>query len=152
MTREPIYAALFARVLSSTSWAQNGATSGRVLKDVDAVQPGDCPCFFQAIRSEAPTWLGQGTRVKWTVHADLFVYVSATDPTAALPQTSLGNILDAIETALAPNVVTGRQDLGLPDVVAHARIGGPTELYEAVIADVARAVAIVRVEIVTQGT
>jgi hypothetical protein len=138
--REPIYAALFAL-------AQNAAgfvTAERRLRHWSNVGPAEQPALFMSQKTETAAVKTLGAPTVWTLSADLYLYVQSSDPYAA-PATLLNPLIDAIEAALAPSPATGIQDLGLPDMVSHAYIGGKLESDEGVLGD--QAVAIIPVEI-----
>lgn len=83
-----------------------------------------------------------GLPPRWTLTADLFVYVQAPDDATA-PATVINPLLDAIEAALAPDPVDNLQTLG--GLVAHCWIAGKIETDEGVLGG--QAVAIVPIEI-----
>jgi hypothetical protein len=95
-------------------------------------------------RTEIATVAALGAPTVWTLGVELYVYAHASDPYVA-PATVLNPLVDAIEAALAPIVVTGVQDLGLPAMVQHAYIAGKIATDEGVLRD--QAVAIIPVEI-----
>jgi hypothetical protein len=140
IAREPIYAALFERVARAADFA---AVSRR-LRHWSDVAPAEQPALFLAQRSETATVKTLGAPIVWTLAADFYLYVRASDPYAA-PAALLNPLIDAIEAALAPAAATGIQDLGLPAMVQHAYIAGRVETDEGVLGD--QAVAIIPVEI-----
>ena len=71
------------------------------------VPANEQPALFQVQRREgAVTVLGLPT--KWTLSADLYIYVNSGEDDLAVPAVQLNPILDAIEAALAPDIVTGK--------------------------------------------
>lgn len=136
MNREPIYSALFAKV----SIAPGMQTVSRRLRHWADVPPTDQPALFQIQKSETTTQL-KGVPVKWTAKVDLYLYVNMSDPNNT-PSTLLNYYLDAIESALAPDI-SGFQTLG--GLVSHCWIGGSVETDEGVLGD--QAVAIIPIEI-----
>jgi hypothetical protein len=80
----------------------------------------------------------------WTLIVDLYLYAHASNPYLA-PATVLNPLIDAVEAVLAPLVMNGVQDLGVPEMVQHAYIAGKITTDEGVLRD--QAVAIIPVEI-----
>jgi hypothetical protein len=78
------------------------------------------------------------------LEVSFFIYVHSTDPYMA-PAVLLNPLIDALELALAPDLGTGLQQLGLPEMVWHTRINGIIETAEGVLGD--QELAIVPVEI-----
>ncbi len=140
ITREPIYAALFARV----SGAAHFITAGRRMRHWSSLTPAEQPALFMRQKSEIAAMTTVGAPTVWKLVVDLYVYAHASDPYVA-PATVLNPLIDAVEVALAPLAVTGLQDLGMPAMVQHAYIAGKIETDEGVLRD--QAVAIVPVEI-----
>ena len=140
IAREPVYAALWALV------AQVGdfATAERRLRHWADVSPAEQPAVFMCEKGSEARVKALGAPVVWTLHADFYVYAHSSDPHRA-PASILNPLVDAIETALAPSLATGIQDLGLPAMVHHAYISGKIETDEGVLGD--QAIAIVPVEI-----
>jgi hypothetical protein len=87
---------------------------------------------------------GVNLPVVWTLYADLYIYVHSSDP-ALSPAMLLNPLIDAVELALAPNIGTGIQNLGLPQMVKHTRLLGEIETAEGVLGD--QELAIIPVEI-----
>lgn len=137
--REAIYAALFARVSSVAPFA----TIGRTRKHVDDVPAVNQPALFQTQGKQIATGaFAQPT--KWTLHADLWIYAHASNPHADGNAAALLNqLIDAVETALAPEPAMGRQTLG--GLVSHCSIAGMIETDEGLLGD--QAVAVIPVEI-----
>ena len=140
ITREPIYAALFARVAT----AANFVTAARRLRHWSDLTPAEQPALFTRQKSETAAVKALGAPAVWTLIVELYLYAHASDPYVA-PATVLNPLLDAVEAALAPSATTGVQDLGLPETVRHAYIAGKVEINEGVLRD--QAVAIIPVEI-----
>lgn len=137
MNREAIYGALFAKVGAAAGFA----TTSRRLRHWSDVGPAEQPALFQVQKSEAAR-RDTGLPPKWTLALDLFVYAHAPDDATAAT-TVMNPLLDAIETALAPDPVTNVQSLG--GLVAHCWIAGKVETDEGVLGG--QAVAIVPIEI-----
>ena len=135
MTREPIYAALFALL----SGAAPFVTSSRRLRHWSDVGPAEQPALFVVQKSETAERRA-GLPAKWRASVDVYVYAHAPDDQTA-PATVLNPLLDAIETALAPQGAV--QTLG--GLAAHAWIAGKIETDEGVLGS--QSVAIVPIEI-----
>jgi hypothetical protein len=141
MNREPIYAALFARLQAAYPWA----TASRVLQHWSDVSPIQQPALFQAqVNEVAQTITRQHT--KWTMHVRLYVYANSQTPGGKLPSTTLNAILDAVTTALKPDYA-GQETLTLGGLVEWARIDGMIETDEGVLGD--QTVAIIPVTLYT---
>ena len=140
ITREPIYAALFALV----GGADNFVTTARRWRPWSDLTPAEQPALFMLQKAELATVATLGAPTVWTLSVELYVYAHASDPYVA-PATVLNPLVDGVEAALAPSPVTGIQDLGLPAMVQHAYIAGKIETDEGVLRD--QAVAIIPVEI-----
>lgn len=137
MNREAIYSALFAKVGAAAGFA----TASRRLRHWSDVGPAEQPALFQVQKSETAR-RDTGLPPKWTLALDLFVYVHAPDDATAAT-TVMNPLIDAIETALAPDPITNVQSLG--GLVAHCWIAGKVETDEGVLGG--QAVAIVPIEI-----
>lgn len=86
-----------------------------------------------------------GLPVKYTLHAEFYIYAHESDPYKT-PATILNNLIDALEAALAPFPSNGVwQNLGFPASVIHTYINGKIETDEGVLGDLA--IAIVPVDI-----
>ncbi len=137
ISRETIYAALFARVAGAAPFgrATRRASVGgvRTLADFPAL-------FMQQTGEQRPAG---GSSTAWTLSVDLSIGVCVKDPYVA-PATVLNPLIDAVEAALAPQA-TGMQDLGLPMMVQHAYIAGVIQIEEGMWDD--QAVAIIPIDI-----
>ena len=140
ISREPIYAALFALVSSAAGFV----TIDRRLRHWSDVTPAEQPALFQCQVKEAAANRTLAAPTVWTLSVELYLYAHSSDPYRA-PATILNPLLDAVMQALAPDPVTGFQDLGLPAMVRHAFIAGRIETDEGVLGD--QAIAIIPVEI-----
>lgn len=141
MIREPIYAALFARIESAAPFA----TASRRLRHWSDVQAAEQPALFLTQKSETAT--GQrGLPTKWLLAADIYLYCQAPDEVTA-PALVLNPLIDAIEKALAPTggdaVLGNAQTLG--GLVSDCRIAGKIETDEGALGG--QAVAIIPVEL-----
>jgi hypothetical protein len=139
MTRETIYAALFAKVSAISGLV----TASRRLRHWSDVKSSEQPALFQIQKTEDPTQK-RGLPTVWNLDADLYLYVHSGKDHSAIPSTQLNRFLDAIEAALAPtDPVTNAQTLG--GLVSHCWISGRIETDEGVLGD--QAVAIIPVAI-----
>lgn len=137
MNREAIYQALFDKL----AIVPGLKTKSRKLKHWTDVPAAQQPALFQAQRSESAVTTN-GTATRWTLNVDVYVYVNTAGSTS--PATKLNNLLDAIETALAPdNPIRNTNTLG--GLVVHCRIDGTVETDEGNLGD--QAVAIIPVVI-----
>ena len=137
MNRELIYGTLFARLSAAAGFV----TASRRLRHWSDVAAAEQPALFQVQKTESVR-RDPGLPPRWTLSADLFVYAQAPDD-ATSPATVINPLLDAIETALAPDPVSNLQTLG--GLVAHCWIAGRIETDEGVLGG--QAVAIVPIEI-----
>ena len=140
ITREPIYAALFARVASAADFV----TTSRRLRHWSGMAPAEQPALFMRQKEEVAKVPTLGAPTLWKLVVELYLYGHSSNRYIA-PATILNPLIDAVEAALAPPSATGVQDLGLPAVVQHAYIAGKVETDEGVLRD--QAVAIIPVEI-----
>jgi len=140
ISREPIYAALFARVAGAAHFV----TTARKLRHWSDITPAEQPALFMRQKSEAAAMPVTGAPTVWKLAVELYVYAHAGDPYVA-PATVLNPLIDAVEAALAPDAVTGMQDLGLPGTVQHAYLAGKIDITEGVLRD--QAAAVIPVEI-----
>jgi len=140
IVRETIYAALW----DLAAGAANFASANRRLRHWADVSPPEQPALFMSEKGGYGAVKTLGAPIVWTLFAEFYVYVHASDPYQA-PSSVLNPLLDALEAALAPPPSTGIQNLGLPEMVQHARIAGKIETDEGVLGD--QAIAIVPVEI-----
>ncbi len=138
-SREAIYSALFALASSAADFV----TSGRRIQVITQMQPSQLPALFQQQISE-DTQQVAGIPPKYTLRVDIAIYAVNQDVTqSAAPQ--LNALLDAVEAALAPSPVTGKQTLG--GLVQHCFINGKTDIFEGDLGN--RAAAVLPIEIVT---
>lgn len=142
--RETVAQALFDLVSAATGQVVDLQTSGRVLRSFDQVEPAEMPALFQVQRTETGVRPGEGLPSKRTMHFQFFLYISENVDVNAVPSRQINNMIDAIETALAPNVMTGKLTLG--NLVSHAWIEGNIEVYEGVTTD-GKSVAIIPIAV-----
>ncbi|HUC62653.1 MAG TPA: hypothetical protein VMF53_11935 [Alphaproteobacteria bacterium] len=141
MSRETIYAALFALVSS----LPGVAFASRRLKHWSDVAPALQPALFMVQKREQPKE-ARGLPTHWTFTVDLYLYANSGADPNAIPAQALNALIDALEAALAPDPVSGVQTLG--GLVTHAWLDpSGIETDEGVLGD--QAVAIVPVQILT---
>jgi len=140
ITREPIYAALFALVAD----AANFVTTSRRMRHWSGLTPAEQPALFMRQKAELASVAALGAPSVWTLAVELYVYAHVSNPYVA-PATVLNPLVDGVEAALAPLPATGIQNLGLPAMVQHAYIAGKIATDEGLLRD--QAVAIIPVEI-----
>lgn len=139
ITREPVYAALFARVAGAAAFV----TSGRRLRHWSGMAPAEQPALFMRQKEEVAKVPTLGAPTVWTLIVEFYLYAHSSNRYVA-PATVLNPLIDAVEAALAPPAAQ-LQDLGLPAMVQHAYIAGKIVTDEGVLRD--QAVAIIPVEI-----
>lgn len=139
MTREPIYAALFALV----SGAPGLITTSRKLQHWGDVPAVNRPALFQAQKSETAMERGGNMPVTWRLDVDLYVYVSTQG--ADSPGEVLNPIVDWITAVLDWRPIGAPQTLG--GLVLSARVEGTIATDGGVLGD--DAVAIVPVRLFT---
>lgn len=126
-SREAIYSALFAKLQASADFV----TASRRLEHWGDVPSVNQPAIYLAQRGElAQTVPGQPTA--WTLQVDVYLYASTTDKNRS-PGEVLNPLIDAVVTAMAPDVLTGKCRLG--GLVEHAVIDGRIETDEGALGD-----------------
>jgi hypothetical protein len=141
MTREPIYAALFALIQSAAPFV----TTSRRLRHWSDVGAAEQPALFMIQKSETAEER-RPLPIKWRARVDLYIYAQASGELTA-PAAVLNPLLDAIETVLAPDPVSHVQTLG--GLVQHCWIAGRIETDEGVLGG--QTVAIVPIELLISG-
>ncbi|MCE9561889.1 MAG: hypothetical protein K8U57_07530 [Planctomycetes bacterium] len=117
MNREAIFAALYTLVTAGGQFA----TTGRRVKIWTDVKPAQRPALFLAERAQTYLRNSEAVPARVTLNAELYIYTDAKDPNV-IGSTQLNNLLDAIDVALAPSPVTGKQTLD--GLVSHCWIEG----------------------------
>ena len=142
MTREPIYAALFALLAGAAGFA----TASRRLRHWSDVAAAEQPALFMAQKSETAEQK-RGLPTKWTCDIDAYLYCRAPDELTP-PTAVLNPLLDAIEAALAPasggDAAANVQTLG--GLAFQAWINGKIETDEGTLGG--QSVAIVPIRII----
>jgi len=118
MNREAIISALFALV----SGAANFATASRRLKLWGSVPPSEKPALFLVERGDTYARASEAVPEAVTMQVEIYIYIEAGKDESIVPASVLNPLLDAIDTALAPNRLTGLQTLG--GLVSHCWIEG----------------------------
>lgn len=118
MNREAIVQALFTRLSSSASFA----TTGRRLKLWSGVAPADKPALFMVERAEYYTHSSEAIPQTVTLWVDVFIYTDAGNDQSVAPVATLNGLLDALDAALKPDALTGKQTLG--GLVSHCWVEG----------------------------
>jgi len=116
MNREPIYAALFAKV----SALPGLVTTSRRLRHWDDVSDVEQPALFQVQKREVQV-PRKGLPAKVTLECELYLYANSGNDLTATAATQINALMDAIEQALKPDV-NGVQTLG--GTVSHCWIEG----------------------------
>ena len=137
-SRETIIQALFDLVLTAATFN----TSGRRLLLWSKV--ASFPALFtQSTGTYYPPREARMLPPKRTITAELWVYTDVGKDPNANPEQGLNDIIDAIEAALAPSVVTNVQTLG--GIVSHAWIEGNIEQFPGVLDGIAKAIIPVKI-------
>lgn len=140
VSREPIFAAIFALAKNATTFQ----TASRVLANPDQLMAAACPALYQEQVEQIPTRkLGTGLPTKYKFGVRLWIVVDAGADQNIVPTTLLNNAQDALEAALAPVREGERQTLG--GLVYDAGIVDKIEVHEGVFGG--KSLAIVPVEI-----
>jgi hypothetical protein len=129
ITREPIYAALFAAVSGAASFV----TISRRLKHWSDCSPAEQPALYMTQRKEN-VQRKPGLNPVWRLEVDLYIYVHTRGDSSVSPGSLLNPLLDAVSNVLAPdNLMTNKFTLG--GLVQHAWIEGTIETDEGILGD-----------------
>jgi hypothetical protein len=140
VVREPIYAALYARIAAAAGFK----TISRRLRHWDDVPQGDQPAMFMAQKSESVSTT-PGLPSVSVMAVDVYIYAHTQGDKTIAPGTILNPLLDAVVGALAPDPITNKCTLG--GLVQHAWIDGTIETDEGVLGD--QAVCVIPITIKT---
>ena len=132
MNREAIYSALFNIVKASA----NFKTVSRKIRLKGDLPEEEMPALYQLQVSEKKDQV-QRMPAKYFMTVDLWIYATVDDGDTA-PSSTLNPLIDAIETALAPDAITGVQNLGL-DNVSHCWTES-VEIFENILGNVIMAI------------
>jgi hypothetical protein len=136
--REEIIEALFQLALTATTFN----TSNRRLQLWSKVASFPA-LFIQSTGTHYPPRDARGLPPKRTITAELWVYTDVGKDPNANPEQALNEIIDAIESALSPQIVGGVQTLG--GLVSHAWIEGEIEQFPGVLDGIAKAIIPVKI-------
>ncbi len=138
MTREPLYAALFAFFSGLTTGGSplfKAAT--RKAQTWDGVAPEDTPALLMMQAKELAEYR-KGLPTKWRLQIRLFVYVhtGAQNDPALIPAQIFNPLVDAVAASLVvDDVMNNACTLG--GLVSHAAIEGAVEIFEGDLGDTA---------------
>ena len=141
MNREAVAQALLALIQAPLQAAGAVSVTRRLLHWSD-VPPVNQPAVMIAQGDQTPEQHTDGRPALWRLNFNIYLYAFHSDP-AETPATRLNNLLDALETALAPTIPGRKQTLG--GTVEHCWISGRVETDEGVLGD--QAMAIVPIEV-----
>ena len=113
----------------------------RHLIDAENLQPTQQPALFQLQKREIAEQI-KGLPTKWRLEVELYIYCKTTDKSMSGAMI-LNPLIDAVQSALAFDKITGTQTLG--GLVSHCWINGTIDVYEG--AQDTQTVAIVPIEI-----
>lgn len=148
MTREPLYAALFAFFSGLSGTVAEGKlfrTATRKLTTWDAAQPEDQPMLLMQQKRETANYR-RGLPTIWTLDIALFVYVhtGANNDQTLIPSQILNPLLDALEASLEVDDLSNNA-CTLGGLVSHCAISGAVEIFQGDLGD--QEVAIVPIQI-----
>jgi len=118
MNREAIIMALFSLVSTSASFA----TKSRRLKLWSSVPSSEKPALFLSERGDTYARASEAVPESVTMQLEIYIYTEAGKDDSVVPASTLNLLIDAVDTALAPNKLTGLQTLG--GLVSHCWIEG----------------------------
>jgi hypothetical protein len=139
MNRETVYSALFTKLQSVVGF---NTISRRLKHFADLPENIALPALYQ-IQGKEMAEQSRGLPTKWRFLIDVYIYCRQADTTAS-PSSTLNPLIQAVETALAFDPITGTQTLN--DTVSHAWITG-VEYFEGVQGNVS--IAVLNIEILT---
>lgn len=141
MTREPIYAAVFAFFAALTLGGTPAfKLATRKGKHWDDVAGEDQPALLMVQGSETAQ-KRKGLPTIWTARAQLLVYVrtNAQSDDSVIPSQLLNPLVDAIEAALTPDDISN-DACTLGGLVSHCAIEGEVKYFEGLLGDEATAI------------
>ena len=139
-SREAVMAALFALAAASSRFK----TTGRRLKIANKTDAFPA-LYVISVGENYPPREIRALPPKRTIEAQIWIYTDDGKDSSVAPEIGLNNALDALETALAPSVMSGVQTLGLDANVSHCWIEGPIEKYPGVLDGIAKAIVPVKI-------
>lgn len=142
MSREPIYAALFAKLFALKT-AGTVKECSRLLKHWNDCPNELMPAIYMAQAGEVGAHQLLGSPYKWDINVKVYVYIMVAD--GDYPGPILNPVLDAIELSLAP-IAGAPQTLG--GLVTSCYIDGAIETYEGTLGN--KEVAIIPIKILVR--
>jgi hypothetical protein len=118
VNREAILTSLFALV----SGAAPFVTASRRMRLWSDVPSSDKPAIFMTEHGENYLRASEAVPEAVTIDVDLYIYIDAGKDQSIVPSSILNPLIDAVDTALKPNILTGLQTLG--GLVSHCWIEG----------------------------
>jgi len=118
MNREAIMTALFNQVSNTPDFA----IASRKFQLWNEVGSADKPALFLKETKEDYKRTSEAVPATVMLHVDMYVNVDAPKDSDTTAATDINNLLDAIDTALAPDALSGTQTLG--GLVSHCWIEG----------------------------
>lgn len=118
MNREVIVSTLLEKVSNTAAFV----TTSRRLKLWSSLSAGEKPALFLVERGETYTRASEAVPETVTLQLELFIYTDAGQDQSAVPASSLNALLDALDSALSPDALSGKQTLG--GLVSHCWIEG----------------------------
>lgn len=137
INNENIYAALFSLletlVGNPLSTAQPLVSASRRMDSFTNVAAAQMPCLFQVQREDDADWKF-GRPAKWTLSADLFIYVPISADKTIIPSQVYNPIVFAIRSLLVP---AGDVTQTLGGLVNRCSMEGKTQYWDGVLDNVA---------------
>lgn len=118
MNRELVLLALFNLLSNAASFA----TVSRRLRLWSSVAPADKPALIMVDKTDVYQRASEAVPEAITMQIDVYIYTDAGSDQSGIPSTALNTLLDAVDTALLPDRLTGKQTLG--GLVSHCWIEG----------------------------
>lgn len=118
MNRETILTALFNKLRASASFV----TASRRMKLWSSIAPADKPALIMTDRADIYTHASEAVPESVTMYVDVYIYTDAGNDASATPASTLNTLVDAVDTVLAAEPLTGRQTLA--GLVSHCWIEG----------------------------
>lgn len=141
MTREPIIAALFAKLSSLSGFN----TTLRTFLHYSDVAPADQPALILVQRRESVSGVPGLNRVH-EMSCDALIYANTRGDNSIVPASIINGLVDAVEQALAPDPISNKQTLG--GLVQHAWIEGEIETDEGLLQQQGYALVPIRIKVV----
>lgn len=143
MTREPIYAALFAKLFALQT---NGTvvTCSRRLRHWADCDGAMQPAIYMTQGDQVGDHQIKGSPYKWDLSVSIYVYVRVGENES--PSPAINPILDAIENALVPKLLGTNQTLG--GLCDTCYIDGTIQTFEGTLGE--QEVAIIPIKILVR--